>query len=116
MEIGHEIISTAILSPLIQIQVGQFKLSGLCLPRKSVVRFTDHLDMTTVVDWDVKQQNRRTDFSEIKELFNFGFMALKLTSLTVMILSFRTDRSGQTVYPGSTLLAILSASFGPVTL
>ena len=65
VEIGHEIISTAILSlPLIQ--VGQLSVTGerMCtyywltclgsLPRNSVVRLTDSLDMTIVVDWDVK--------------------------------------------------------------
>ena len=30
---------------------------GLSLPRKSVVRLTDHLDMTVAADWDVKPQN-----------------------------------------------------------
>ena len=63
LEIGHEIISTAILSlPLIQ--EGQLSVIGkrmcthlgLSLPRKSVVSLTGHLDMTIVVDWDVKQQ------------------------------------------------------------
>ena len=34
---------------------------GLCLPRTSVVRITDRLDMTLVVDWDVKQQNKQTN-------------------------------------------------------
>ena len=29
------------------------------MPRKSVVRLTDHLDMTVVVEWDVKQQNKQ---------------------------------------------------------
>ena len=65
MEIGHEIISTAILS-LLLIQVeqllatGQVQVNRLCLslPRKSVVRLTDHLNMTIVVDWDVKPQNK----------------------------------------------------------
>ena len=31
----------------------------LSLPRKSVVRLTDRLDMTIVVDWDVKPQNKQ---------------------------------------------------------
>ena len=34
---------------------------SLNLPRKSVVRLTDHLDMTTVFDWDVKPQNKQTN-------------------------------------------------------
>ena len=68
MEIGHEIISTAILS-LLLIQVGQLLVTGermftkyvlilnslcLSLPRKTVDRLTDRLDMTIVVDCDVK--------------------------------------------------------------
>ena len=32
---------------------------GLSLPRKSVAMLTDCLDMTTVVDWDIKQQNKQ---------------------------------------------------------
>ena len=32
---------------------------GLSLPRKSVDRLTDHLDMTIVVDWDVKHSNKQ---------------------------------------------------------
>ena len=34
---------------------------GLSLPRKSVVRLTDHLVMTIVVDWDVKPLNKHTN-------------------------------------------------------
>ena len=30
------------------------------LPRKIVVRLTDRPAMTTVIDWDVKQQNKQT--------------------------------------------------------
>ena len=30
------------------------------LPRNSVVRLTDHLDMTVVVDWDIKPQFKQT--------------------------------------------------------
>ena len=33
---------------------------GLSLPRKSVVRVTDRLEMTIVVDWAVKPQNKHT--------------------------------------------------------
>ena len=60
MEIGNEIISTAILSlPLIQevqLSVTGYMPKGcaLSLPRKLVVRLTDRLDMTRAVDWDVK--------------------------------------------------------------
>ena len=32
---------------------------GLSLPRKSVVRLTDNLDMTILVDWDVKPQKKK---------------------------------------------------------
>ena len=35
-----------------------FKLAQAC-PGKSVVRLTDHLDMTVTVYWDVKQQNKQ---------------------------------------------------------
>ena len=41
------------------------RLGGLSLPRKSVVRLTDHPDMTLDVYWDVKQQynsNLQDDF------------------------------------------------------
>ena len=34
---------------------------GLSLPRKSVVRLTDHPDMTIVVDWDIKPQIKLTN-------------------------------------------------------
>ena len=68
MEIGHEIISTAILS-LSPIQVtGSYQLLQKDvhlvlvnrLPRNSVVRLTDCLDMTIVVDWDVKPLIKQT--------------------------------------------------------
>ena len=66
MEICHEVISTTILSiPLIQ--AGKLSVSGQrmvnrlgSLPRNRVVRITDHLDMTIVVDWDVKAQLKQT--------------------------------------------------------
>ena len=35
------------------------------LPRNSVVRFTDCLDMTIVVDWDVKPQINQTNIPSI---------------------------------------------------
>ena len=58
VEICHEIISTAILS-LLLIQEGQngvlVNCLGLSLPRKNVDRLNDPLDMTILVDWDVKQ-------------------------------------------------------------
>ena len=63
MEIGHGNLSTAILSiPLVQ--VGQLSVTGevlinrldLSLPRKRAVRLTDRLDITIIVDWDVKSQ------------------------------------------------------------
>ena len=63
MEIGYEIISTAILSlPLIQVE--QLSVTGErnrlgSLSRNSVVRLTDRLDMTIVVDLDVKVQIRQ---------------------------------------------------------
>ena len=76
VEISYEIISTVILS-LLLIHVGQLLVTGerisamywfnslsLILPRKSVVRLTDHLVMTIVVDcydWDVKQHSNKTN-------------------------------------------------------
>ena len=54
----------------------------------------------------------RTNF----ETFANGILLANLLAIPVMILSFRTDRSGQTVqtqvWSGSTLFAIPSASFG----
>ena len=35
------------------------ELLCLSLPKKSVVRLTNHLDMTTAVDWGVKPQTHR---------------------------------------------------------
>ena len=58
--IGHEIISTDILSiPLIQVGQLSVTVERMCnrlgsLPRNSVVRVSDRLDMTIVVDSDVK--------------------------------------------------------------
>ena len=75
----------AILS-LSLIQVGQLSATGeriftknwltayvyISLHRKSVVRLTDRLDMTIVVDWDVKPQMKQTntqkDHSPLTEL------------------------------------------------
>ena len=64
VDTGHKIISNAIFSlPLIQVRqlsvTGEKQVNhlGLSLPRKSVARFTDHLDMIIVVDWDVKQHS-----------------------------------------------------------
>ena len=37
------------------------------MPRKSVVRLTDRLDMTIIVDWDVKQQNKQTKIVTLLE-------------------------------------------------
>ena len=36
-------------------------LVGLSLPWKSVVRLSDRLDMTIVVDWDIKPQTKQTN-------------------------------------------------------
>ena len=62
VKIGHEIISSAIVS-LLLIQLGQLSVTGermcfkdwlkgldLSLPKKSVVRLIDRLDMTILVD------------------------------------------------------------------
>ena len=45
---------------------------GLNLPRNNVVRLTDCLAMTIVVDWDVKPQNKFTHKGE-----KFGYLILK---------------------------------------
>ena len=49
-------------SPYLSFKKGSCKLlvkgCALSLPRKSVVRLTDSLDMTLVMDWNVKQQNK----------------------------------------------------------
>ena len=79
VEIGHEIIYTAILSlPLIQIE--QLSVIHLVLvnrlgrlPKNNVVRLTDRLDMTIVVDWDVKPQLKQTKYFKIR-LTNNDFM------------------------------------------
>ena len=65
MEAGNENIAKAILSlPLIQIMQLPVMAKGcvnlcLSLPMKSVVRLTDHLSMTIVVDWVVQQQSKQ---------------------------------------------------------
>ena len=53
--------------------------SGLSLPRKSVVRLTDHLDMTIVVDWDVKttkQTKRSFEYISNLLLLTFAYIVL----------------------------------------
>ena len=76
MEIDHDIISTAILS-LWLIQVGSCQLVDVHLILVyrvgRVVRLTDCLDMTIVVDWDIKPQIKPTKLllgrlSPLKEL------------------------------------------------
>ena len=70
MQIGHEILSTAILSlPLIQVGQLSVTVERICLStgeplrskpaQKSVVMLNDHLDMTIIVDWDVKQHSNK---------------------------------------------------------
>ena len=74
VEIGHEITSTTIRI-LLLIQAGQLSVTGerMCtlhlvlvyrygsLSRNCVVRLTDRLDMTIIVDWDVKWQIKQTN-------------------------------------------------------
>ena len=63
MEIGNEIISTVIFLPS-PVQEGLLSVTSESMvnrlvkltPEKGVVRWTDCLDMTTAVDWDVKHQ------------------------------------------------------------
>ena len=65
MDIGHKIMSTAILLSLPLIQVRQsvadkvLVILFLSLHRKSVVTLNDLLGMTIVVDWDVNPQNKQ---------------------------------------------------------
>ena len=80
MDIGHKIISLAILS-LLLIQARQLSVAGkvlanllgLSLHRKSVVMLNDVLDITivTVVVWDVNPQkqnkNKATEFEILIE-------------------------------------------------
>ena len=75
MEIGHQIISTTILSlPLIQ--VGKLSVTGermctkywLTLPRKTVVMLTDRPDMTIVVDWDIKPQIKQNKIQDVNAI------------------------------------------------
>ena len=68
------------------IPIGQLSVTGerMCtkywltsygsLPRNSVVRLTDRLDMTIIVDWDVKPQiNRPTNIlKQFLPLKNYG--------------------------------------------
>ena len=49
---------------------------GLSLPRKSVIRLTDHLNMTVIVDWDVKPQNKTTTKTERNSLCLFMLMSV----------------------------------------
>ena len=75
MDIGQEVISTAILSlPLIQ--VGQFVSywlsTGLSLPRNIVIRLNDRLDMTIVVHWDVKPHIKQTKQTQHTSVWNLG--------------------------------------------
>ena len=80
MKIDHEIISMAILLSLPVIQVGQLSVIGkrmctvvncfgISLPRKSVDRLTDRLDMTIVVYWGIKQHSNKQNIWIISVLF-----------------------------------------------
>ena len=80
VEIGHEIISMAFLPTADSsravvsywrkdVHLVLVNCLG-SLPRNIVVRLTDCLDMTIVVDWDVKPQNKQT-----KHLSGFFFLA-----------------------------------------
>ena len=64
VEIGHEIISTALHPPVVSYwrkNVHLVNRLGLSLPSKSVVRLTDRLDMTVAIDWDVKPRNNNNN-------------------------------------------------------
>ena len=49
------------------------KRLGLSLPRKSVVRLTDRLDMTIVVEWDVKPQNNNSNNNRFRYINKTSF-------------------------------------------
>ena len=74
MEIDYEIISTVILPSADSFKKGwcRFTRESMCmkywlitcssLPRKKgVVRWTDHPNMTIVIDWEVKQLTKQTN-------------------------------------------------------
>ena len=68
VEIGHEIIFTAFRPPVVSYwpkNVDWINCLGLSLPRKSVVRLTDRLDMTIAVEWDVKPQKQQQQHQSI---------------------------------------------------
>ena len=45
-----------------------------------MVRLTDHLDMTIVVDWDVKSQIKQTKLSYTLHIVPFPFLSIALPS------------------------------------
>ena len=80
-EIDHELISTAILLPfadsrMVVVSYKQKYVHELLVNRlvklaqeKKLVRWTDRLDMTIVVDWDVKNQTKQTNWKKIYRPF-----------------------------------------------
>ena len=79
MEIDHEIFSAVILLlTLIQEGLLSVTIESMCmkywltsLPRKSVVRLTDHLDITIDIDWDIKPQTEPPQNDILKQGYNF---------------------------------------------
>ena len=76
METDREIYSMVILPlPLIQEGLLSVTSESMCtkywltvyesLPRKSLVRLTDHLNMTKAVDWEVKAQTKPNKISQL---------------------------------------------------
>ena len=53
------------------------------LPRNSVVRLTDRLDRTIVVDWDVKPQIKQTNKQTIKQEILFRVLSFYLFQNTI---------------------------------
>ena len=45
------------------------KLVSLSLPRESVLRLTDHLNMTIAVDWDVKPQTKQAKIRDCNTVY-----------------------------------------------
>ena len=50
-------------------------LPNLSLPRKSVVRLTDHLDMAMTVDWDLKSQTKESQNSSRGQSYLYSMVS-----------------------------------------
>ena len=95
MEIDHETISTAILLPSADSRrvVVSYKRkyvhkvlvnrSVKLAQEKSVVRWTDHPNMTIAVDWDVKNQNQTKTFIILTLEYHLSFLWYTLAHLSM---------------------------------